>query len=49
MRVKCPVCRRILNVSDLHRPIYCSNCGTLFEVVLNRAFVLDRVELDRGD
>ena len=48
--VKCPVCGRVFEIEDIHRPIWCSRCGTLFEVWMTSARVLLRVadEIDRG-
>ena len=50
MKVKCPVCGRKIEVEDTHRPIYCSNCGTLFEIQFGTARVLDKVAdvIDKG-
>jgi len=50
VKVKCPVCGRGIEVGDIHRPIYCNRCGTLFEVWMTSARVLLRVadEIDRG-
>ena len=50
VRVKCPICGKKIEVEDIHRPIYCSNCGTLFEIVFATARVLDRVAdvIDKG-
>jgi len=50
MIVKCPVCGRLIEVSDIHRPVWCNCCGTLFEVWMTSARVLLRVagEIDKG-
>ena len=50
LKVKCPVCGRKIEVEDTHRPIYCSNCGTLFEIQFGTARVLDKVAdvIDKG-
>ena len=50
MKVKCPVCGRKIEVSDIHRPIYCSRCGTLFEIWMTSARALLSVsdEVDKG-
>ena len=48
--VKCPVCGRVFEIEDIHRPIYCSRCGTLFEIWFRSARVLLSVsdEVDKG-
>ena len=48
--VKCPVCGKKIRVPDVHRPVYCSRCGTLFEVLFRSARVLLSVsdEIDKG-
>jgi len=46
--VKCPVCGRKIEVSDIHRPIYCSRCGTLFEIWFRTAEVIDRMNDEGG-
>ena len=48
--VRCPVCGKRIKVADVHRPIYCSSCGTLFEIVFATARVLDKVAdvIDKG-
>ena len=48
--VRCPVCGNKIKVRDIHRPIYCSNCGTLFEIRFVAARVLLRVaeDIDKG-
>ena len=48
--VRCPVCGKRIEVPDMHRPIWCSRCGTLFEVWFRSARVLLSVsdEVDKG-
>jgi len=50
VKVKCPVCGKGIEVLDVHRPIYCNRCGTLFEIVFATARVLLRVagDIDKG-
>ena len=50
MKVKCPVCGRKVEVEDIHRPLYCNYCGTLFEIWTTSARVLLRManEVDKG-
>jgi len=50
IKVYCPVCGNKVKVRDIHRPIYCSNCGTLFEIRFATARVLLRVadNIDKG-
>ena len=48
--VRCPVCGKRIRVPDVHRPLYCNRCGTLFEIVFATARVLDKVAdvIDKG-
>jgi len=48
--VRCPVCGKRIKVPDVHRPIWCPRCGTLFEVWFRSARVLLSVsdEVDKG-
>ena len=48
--VKCPVCGKKIKVPDVHGSIYCSRCGTLFEVWFRSVRVLLSVsdEVDKG-